>query len=315
MKKLNFFALLLVILILGSCESGDNILIEENSVAENFQVKNKRLVFDSYEDVVKSINKLAGKSTEELDIWEESLGFTSLRRYKSLNKEEIPIEVSSIAMIINKNYEYKIENDIIFIHKGIEYIIKNEDEELLALVKQEITSGIQPEHENLEINKIFSEPVPPSNEDFTKYISAPYQYEFYGRPNGPRLKFVNELVIWYYGGYTMITLRAKFEWKKGRKWLPAGEIVNKMIRTIEIHEYVNLSGPSTPGIQISNAAVYANSRTNLAYSAATTSRCLNDLSISANFVSTVYPQYGITSTHSYNTGAEWYFSGTTFCRY
>ncbi len=323
MKKTPFIILMLLFgaLVLGSCESEDVVLIKESSVVENSLIKNKRLAFDSIDDFLDLMNKLSNKNAKELSEWEKALGFISLRTYTDNHNLEIPENVSSIAIFLNKDYEYQIGNKIYYINGETEYIIDNEDEELLEIVKKEIENGKVMVHDNLETSLITKNLVS-SNNNNEKYVNAPYQREF--TDHGVRFKFVDEIYMYTYASTTVLQVRMKFEYRGSRGWHPAnGEWVYKRMTNVSItgsqhYGWFSFSKPlmSTSPVIPQLPTPNGGSKSNLVYTVFLSKACIWDLRVNASFLSVVYPQNNanIGSVHSYNVpSASWYFQGQNFC--
>jgi hypothetical protein len=118
----------------SSCSKKDAVSAEATQAA--VRVTNGRVIFANQQAFDATTNELWQKSPEQLNTWEQKLGFASLRtKYLAdanqgpaaslMNKFQFP---SSYATIINEAGEYQIADKIYWFHEGYKHEANSEAE-------------------------------------------------------------------------------------------------------------------------------------------------------------------------------------------
>jgi hypothetical protein len=256
MKKITI--LMIALITLWSCEekeitlneNADDNYIESVNPLDNIVVDNDRLVFENPEHFNNCLNTISEMTKEEFDLWETNMGFKSYRTYSNniLNKEweefmevseaggnvdelktteltEMPVILSALT---NTKCEYQVGKKIFWLDKEYEYIIDNQNEELLAELK--INKSTKSSFEDVsvhEVTKTYAKTNEALKDDNTKssWHDSRYQYQFvYGNHE---YKIVFECCAWNYNSWAVWELKNKFEYKKGSSWPHAGEPVTR----------------------------------------------------------------------------------------
>jgi hypothetical protein len=109
--------------------------------AGDIRVEKGRLVFANPEVYIRTLNAVGNMNKPQMDAWETSLNFTSLRTYnlkhiKDPRFNELELSPSK-AMLLNPDGEYQIGNIIYWLNDDSKiYVIPNADEKLLKKVQQ-----------------------------------------------------------------------------------------------------------------------------------------------------------------------------------
>jgi hypothetical protein len=218
-----------------------------NQQAPSVQVKNGRLVFSGMEALKNTLALLQQKNTEELNEWETTMKFSSLRKTlssTSLNENSFSAKLpATFTTILNSQGEYQVNDKIMWVNEDNHYIVENSDEQLLSELKKNLDGN----YKGISKTKILYSTIPLKNKErklsFNKDISdidARYQHQY--KRGNTEFKIVFEAYKAYvlYPNNTvwsMVGVRIKHEyWKKRRigrgSWNPAGEIVQKNVRNL-----------------------------------------------------------------------------------
>lgn len=108
---------------------------QEILINNGVKVQNGRVVFVDDATFIKIRQEFTNKTYPELDKWEESLGFSSLRKLdnedKEFDEEGLMNEFhfpASYATIINRKGEYQVGNKIYWFHNGFKHEASSEEE-------------------------------------------------------------------------------------------------------------------------------------------------------------------------------------------
>lgn len=257
MKKITI--LMFALIAFWSCEKEEITVkedlnsnyVESSNPLDLIVLENDRLVFESNEHFNNCLNEIAKMNDEELDLWETSLGFKSYRTYSNniIKKEweefmavseaggnvdeledteltEMPEILSALA---NTECEYQVGTKIFWLNKEYEYIIDNQNEELLTEIKKNKSakSSFDGVHVH-KVTKTYAKTNEALKDDKTKsdWHDSRYQYQF--KFENHEYKMVFECCVWDYNGRNgYYEVRNKFEYKKGSSWKHAGQIVTR----------------------------------------------------------------------------------------
>jgi hypothetical protein len=249
--------LFLCLLVLGGCKNELNEIGKEVQISEkqsqtttsNFlttkdevKVVNGRLVFANQEAYNRIATQLTNMTENEMNTWESTMGFSSLRTYNIGNIESQVLSniPPNYQTLLNIKGEYQIGASIIWFNSdGYAYIIENADEKLLKKLQsntknssvRKMSFGI----ENISIKKK-SGGLITASATIPGGIDARYQYQYnYG---GHTYKMVFEVFSYvqpalgpYGWGYANDLYTAvKLEYRKNNgTWATAGETSTKTI--------------------------------------------------------------------------------------
>ncbi len=106
----NLAIILLTVLFFTSCENEKTENKPNQLPASDFSVTviNNKLVFPTVSDYEKAIAYLGKIGDENFDLWEQSIGFKSMRSEIGLDKDTL-VKDPLLGMIINKDYEIVIQ--------------------------------------------------------------------------------------------------------------------------------------------------------------------------------------------------------------
>ncbi len=142
MKKTTHFHIIAILigatLALSSCSKEQNVLPTQKVESINntdLRVIDGRLVFPDIESFQKVRDDLWNKNSQELDAWEKSLNFKSLRTKKITQADTLSLGLMNefgfpmqYATLINQKGEYQIGSNIYWFHEGFKYQAASEKE-------------------------------------------------------------------------------------------------------------------------------------------------------------------------------------------
>lgn len=233
-------------------ETTNENYVESVNPLDHVMISKDRLVFEDAEHFKNCLDVLSQMTDDELDRWEESMGFQSYRTYSNniINKEweefmtvseaggntdalpttKITDMPKAVSALVNCTCEYQVGEKIIWINEGYEYIIDNLDEEILNKVKQD--KSTKASYEGVQVNEIKRTFLTTAeNNNSTKgWQDARYQYQF--SLSGHTYKFVFECCVWRLTYSDIVEVRNKFEYLKKRTlardyWAHAGQSVSR----------------------------------------------------------------------------------------
>jgi hypothetical protein len=197
------------------------------------------LVFTNESSLQQVLQDLGGKSDAQLDIWENGLGFTSVRSVNKVLVQSVSEDTkltddfdlpNFYASIVNEKGEFQIGDTVVFLNGGQSYYIPTSQESSLK------TNG------TFNLSSIQSYPKYPVT---TTYMSksgntfdARYQFEY--DAEGRRWKIVYEVAIFHDRGTQWVYFRMKLERRHKRKnWKwdvvnnPRRVFVNNLISQVQ----------------------------------------------------------------------------------
>ncbi|MEA5256214.1 hypothetical protein VB264_00355 [Arcicella aquatica] len=235
-----FFGCLSLLFTIGltSCEKQEieaNLVEKAEQVETTPKVVNGRLVFENQEQFLEFSRTLEGKTQEELNEWEKSKSFLSLRAFEKTNDGisnlsdfNFPISYKSI---LNTEGEYVIGKNIIWFNKGLKHLIPNLDENLLKQIKNNPSlSKINGKAQTIIVDAP-TMAVNASNWQFGNAYNCYVKYFNQWGESGSERRSTYQFNIWrdpqfedagavYF--YDKIYVKVIYEWK-GSKWRRAGE--------------------------------------------------------------------------------------------
>ena len=249
MKKINFFAVLLV-LIFSSCQ--------DDNYHEAFELENsetKRVTFKNYDAFNKQVDDLSKLSSDELNAWTQKNNPNSLYN-NSIEDDYLSRLPNSYKAILNDRSEFIISDKIYWLSKGDLYEFNFDDN--IDLLKGN-PKALKPVGEikvsvldtSINDSDVENKTIMGMND-----LKGSYQKEFRGyryldcstyrvRNVNALFKYVHELItvetrFSSYGRYSRLYLKVKLEWRSRRRWKRAGEP-----RSIKIT--LNLNGTHIDG--------------------------------------------------------------------
>jgi hypothetical protein len=241
---LSICAFLIVSLsVFTSCKNSFEEATATKANEADFTVKNGRIVFKDWQGYENTVKILVNQQGAFLDEWEKNLNFTSYRRSGFLeSKDEIIPGYGfprDLATLINAEGVYQISDSIFFYSNGYQYIIPNQNEELLLKVQRnEATDvfkfklGVKFEEINLNNARVDL----PAGQ-----LDARYQHQYYpdwpysGGEHGLVCEIANVVAgAAINSGYqARIVARIKKMYKDSRgRWQSGGEITEKRITNL-----------------------------------------------------------------------------------
>jgi hypothetical protein len=241
MKKISFMFLCLG-LVLG-CNEESQL---DQKTSDNITVENGRLVFkdtDLYFQTIESLGKMDGKALKD---WSQQHSFNSLmRHFESIQGKDVeltPLEETYISlptsylMVLNKDGEVKIGDQIVWYEKSAKHYVSNEEE--LREVKADPSKSKNRGHFS-----IASKALEGNDEAHGRKSDQPplvlgsvwalQQHQFtYSCVNSSTRKYVNELNATLdekknngngFSYHTILYLSMKLEWLSSKGWKDAGE--------------------------------------------------------------------------------------------
>lgn len=223
---------------LFSCEKQEIGERLEAKVEATPKVVNGRLVFDSQAQFLEFSKTLEGKTQEELNAWEKTISFTSLRTFENNNEGTSELSDFNFPLyyktLLNAEGEYVIGKNIVWFNKGLKHFVPNLDENLLKQIKANPSiSKINGEVKTIVVDA----PIMAVNSSDWKFGNAYNSYVKYFNQwgeSGSERRSTYQFNIWrdyqwqdqvavYY--YDRIFVKVIYEWK-GSKWRRAGESRN-----------------------------------------------------------------------------------------
>lgn len=249
-KILGIFAIVSVLL--TGCKEDETTELQPTSEKVSAEYKDGRLVFSSlasYEEVMKEI---IGMSEEEMDDWEESLGFSS---YRTLRRSEQDDEVFPvmISTLLNENKEYQIGDSLIWFDSDNNnvYVIPDSNEELLLKVqssedrsvfgsyrKDFITTNGQANVEGEEFSK--------TSTFGTRGGQSSPEFQMYNGQHTFTFRYDHRTI--FSGGFYYLQLSSflRYYHKRKKAWYLAGELVPyRSIGNVRVNSPQNITVTST----------------------------------------------------------------------
>lgn len=224
--------------ILVSCEKQEIEERLEEKVEITPKVINGRLVFESQAQFLEFTKTLEGKTQEELNAWEKTISFTSLRAFENDNEGISKLSDFNFPLyyktLLNAEGEYIIGKNIVWFNKGLKHFVPNLDENLLKQIKE--NPAISKIHGKVQ-TKVVDLPtmaVNSSNWQFGNAYNSYVKYFNQWGQAGSERRSTYQFNIWEdyqwedQGAvylYHRIFVKVIYEWK-GSKWRRAGEARN-----------------------------------------------------------------------------------------
>jgi hypothetical protein len=233
------------------------------------KVENGRVAFKNSEEFFKFTTDVTNKSEEDLNVWENQMGFKSLRNTlhqsylsdKDLNNDLQKLENFNFPRghlsVLNEKGECLIGDTIVLYLDGFKHFIPNKDENLLDAIRNNPSVS--------KIKGIAGGKVQPNAQATSSLVTlgsnqldARYQWQFTSQfyqgnsSVGPK-KFVHELVAWSETAnglffHAKLFVRTKLEYKSRNTWREAGEfrrITYNMFATYTLNGYDIWGNPSS----------------------------------------------------------------------
>jgi len=271
---------------------------------ETVEVVNGRIKFKNEINFQKAIDFLKDKTSEELDEWEQSIGFTSMRSVYKPNPEDRPIETDLMATVLNGDGIVQIGRHAFNVDKANErvYVLFEPTENGIALLKlrNEVPNSIvyySTAEDVLSIIQTGGNPTPAGSENCyrgdSKEKNAPeYTYENKTYRLKMRIKYYK------YGINHHLVSTMEHQYKKSIGWGNAAT-------TMGLSASFTIKPKNKPAISGTNAiyypaGYYGSYLETMIYA---NSRCLSQAGVSATYQ---YKRYGAPYTTTETLSVSWY---------